>query len=442
MSGSRACFLAILGAMTALGLSACQVFFPTDGLSDAGADSPTDAPHAKDAKPAGDAGPFTTLTAQSNWSIYSTGVNPPSFQGGTYDGRYVYFSPTGYPVERYDTHGSFTAAGSWSAYDPTLVIDGGSNSFRGAAFDGHYVYMIPSSTSTNLVFRCDSTGTFDSQSSWQSFDISSAFPTTGGFAGSTFDGRYLYLVPTVNGVTARFDTQGAFSTPASWSIFDLQTVNAELVGLSGGIFDGRYVYYVPDINFMGSDGGTVAAGVMVRYDTMAPFATGTSWSAFDVTSINSEAGGFIGGAFDGRYIYLAPYSNVLGYVARFDTKTATSLSDPSAWSFFSANKVNSNADGFAGAAFDGRYVYFVPNTASMPDGLVARFDTTGTFDDKAKWSTFDQTQLNANAIEFWGAVFDGQFLYFVPNSTGVVTRFEARASASMPKLPGFFGSFY
>jgi hypothetical protein len=442
MSGSRACFLVISGAMTALGLGACQVFFPTEAPPDAGADSPADAPPARDAKPAGDAGPFTTLTAQSNWSIYSVGVNPPAFQGGTYDGRYVYFSPSGYPVERYDTRGGFTAPGSWTAYDPTLVIDGGSNSFRGAAFDGRYVYVIPTSTGANVVFRYDSTAAFDSQSSWQGFGISAAFPTTGAFAGATFDGRYLYLVPTVNGVTARFDTHGTFGSPTSWSIFDLQTVNAQLVGLSGGLFDGRYVYYVPDINFAGSDGATVAAGVMVRYDTMAPFATGTSWSAFDVTSLNSEAGGFIGGAFDGRYIYLAPYSNVLGYVARFDTKTATSLSDKAAWSFFSANMVNSNADGFAGAAFDGRYVYFVPNTASVADGLVARFDTTGTFDDAAAWSTFDQTQLNANAIQFWGAVFDGQFLYFVPDSTGVVTRFEARDSPSMPKLPGFSGSFY
>jgi hypothetical protein len=84
----------------------------------------------------------------------------------------------------------------------------------------------------------------------------------------------------------------------------------------------------------------------------------------------------------------------------------------------------------------------VPDKNSMPDGLLARFDTTGAFDDKGSWSTFDQTQLTSNALEFFGAVFDGQYMYFVPYFTGIVTRFDARTPSSLPGLPGFYGSFY
>jgi len=91
-------------------------------------------------------------------------------------------------------------------------------------------------------------------------------------------------------------------------------------------------------------------------------------------------------------------------------------------------------------------VYFVPNeNAAGYDGLVARYDTHGTFSSPAAWSTFDTTLVGTNAKSFIGAVFDGQYLYFAPNgfgSTGTVARFRATSTASMPKLPAFFGSFY
>jgi hypothetical protein len=41
-----------------------------------------------------------------------------------------------------------------------------------------------------------------------------------------------------------------------------------------------------------------------------------------------------------------------------------------------------------------------------------------------------------------GAVFDGQYLYLIPNENSFLARFQARTPASMPALPQFHGSFW
>jgi hypothetical protein len=87
-------------------------------------------------------------------------------------------------------------------------------------------------------------------------------------------------------------------------------------------------------------------------------------------------------------------------------------------------------------------VYLVPEANSSGlDGVVARYDTQASFTTVGSWSTFDTATLNANAITFAGAVFDGRYVYLVPSGAGIVARFDAKSPPSMPKLPAFSGSF-
>src|SRR5262249_41892644 len=150
--------------------------------------------------------------------------------------------------------------------------------------------------------------------------------------------------------------------------------------------------------------------------------------------------------FDGRFLYLVPgadgVSGLYSVVARYDTQAPFGAA--ASWSTFDTSTVNANARGFQGAAFDGRYLYLAPNNAAgifVYDGLVARYDTQAAFTDAASWSTFDAPTVDANAKGFTGAVFDGRYVYLVPNIYSVVARFDAKSPPSMPKLPGFFGSF-
>ena len=59
--------------------------------------------------------------------------------------------------------------------------------------------------------------------------------------------------------------------------------------------------------------------------------------------------------------------------------------------------VNGGARGFQGGTFDGRYVYLVPSYNGGYDGLVARYDTMGTFASGAAWSVFDVSSLKGIA---------------------------------------------
>jgi hypothetical protein len=182
----------------------------------------------------------------------------------------------------------------------------------------------------------------------------------------------------------------------------------------------------------------VLHGVVSRFDTQGTFEDPGAWSAFDLQSISAGAVGFIGGAFDGRYIYFAPGNETVSTVARYDTRAP--FGAPPSWAFFDTSTVNPGARGFQGAGFDGRYVYFAPdrNMEGIADGLVVRVDTTLPFASKASWSTFDTSTLPNNPVGFSGMAFDGRYMYLI---SGVVARFDAKAPALLPRLPDFYGAF-
>ena len=98
---------------------------------------------------------------------------------------------------------------------------------------------------------------------------------------------------------------------------------------------------------------------------------------------------------------------------------------------------------FAGAAFDGRFVYYVPNGAGF--ATVTRYDTWSTFSADCAWSTVDITQIDAGDAgllqNFIGAVFDGQYLYLIPDANSTMVRFKATSVPTTVQLPAYHGSF-
>jgi hypothetical protein len=402
---------------------------------------------------------YNDLGDRTKWATFDlTSVNGSArgFRGAAFDGRYVYFVPSddAPPIDgvvaRFDTQGNFAAGTSWSFFDATTV-NTKSQGFVGATFDGRYVYLVPFSNAygvtDGVVTRYDTQASFTSGSSWSTFDTATVNASATGFSGAAFDGRYVYFAPNYNGVIdgviARYDTQATFASSTSWSTFDITSVDANAKGFPGAVFDGRYLYLVPGD----------ARGLIARYDTQAPFATATSWATFDTTNVDANAKGFHAGAFDGRYLYFTPWYNgtaIHGVVARYDSQA--SFGAASSWSTFDTTTLNSGARGFLVAAFDGRYLYLEPYYNTTYDGVVPRYDTLAPFASAASWSTFDIATVNAKATGFYGAAFDGRYLYFVPNgngASGTTARFDARQPAALPRLCAnaaalycFSGSFY
>jgi hypothetical protein len=265
---------------------------------------------------------------------------------------------------------------------------------------------------------------------WSTFDIATVDPAAVGFVGGAFDGQNVYFAPYANsalspsGVVARYDTRGVFKVESSWSAFDTTSVNANARGFAGAAFDGRYIYFMPQT--LGLSFFTLPS-IVTRYDTLATFSEGPGWSIFDTATVDDAgASEYWGAAFDGRYLYCASSG---GPFVRFDTKGT--FETTASWSIFSplglndaGNDAGEVREYFEGAVFDGRYVYFIPNSfqpqssaPSFPSSVVWRYDTIiGDFSRGASWSSFDAKALGASG--FSGGAFDGRYVYFVPGSYG------------------------
>jgi len=158
--------------------------------------------------------------------------------------------------------------------------------------------------------------------------------------------------------------------------------------------------------------------------SVADFGNTNYWDFYNAENEDGANGmkGFIGAVFDGRYVYFVPYNNGarFGKVLRYDTTLA--FGNTASWDVYNAeNEDGANGmKGFYGAVFDGRYVYFVPYYNGARFGKVLRYDTTLAFGDTASWDVYNaENEDGANGMKgFIGAVFDGRYVYFVPFNNG------------------------
>jgi hypothetical protein len=305
-----------------------------------------------------------------------------------------------------------------TVFDMTTV-DSNSVGFMGSLFDGRYTYLVPGAGGP--IAQLDTSQVFNSADSYKMFYPTSMDASASGFAGGLFDGRYIYFIPLQNRKIFRYDTEQPFNTACSYfnatnsyAVFDLSTVNPAVPGYAGGAFDGRYLYFASN-----GDSGTIT-----RYDTILPFAAASSYTCFDTKGISAGAAGYFGAAYDGRYVYFVPGSSSAGTVSRYDT--SLSFNAIGSWTLFDLTQLQSGCRGYYGAVFDGRYIYFTPNANT--DGIfgtIVRYDTTQSFVATDSYTLFDTARISAGCKGFAGAVYDGRYVYFSPaGASGTVVRFD------------------
>ena len=367
-----------------------------------------------------------------SWSSFrpqSHGVGAhEGYRGVVSDDRYVYFVPYGVPggshgeVLRYDTHLSFQKDSAWRAYyygehcgddcDHAL-------GYMGGVFDGQYVYFVPYHIDGlgqhGEFLRYDTTGDFESTSSWSTYDACAGISASGGYHGAAIDWshEYIYFAPVTSGKVLRHDMSGAFNSPSSWEEFDLAGATGAWCDFRGAVFDGRYMYFLP------------GEGVVARFDTTADFQSASSWSTFDPAG--SEE--YFSGAFDGRYIYFAPYSGDR-MALRYDTSGA--FDAPASWLQYDFTGFGGIESDYRGTVWDGRYVYYVPWSYG---GGVLRYDTHGVFNEASSWILYEYALSDAcandpecsNPVRFEGAVYIDGYVYFGPayEGGGEVLRYTA-----------------
>jgi hypothetical protein len=202
-----------------------------------------------------------------------------------------------------------------------------------------------------------------------------------------------------------------------WETHDVSVAFDSSPYYVGGSFDGRYVYFVSN-----------TSALVVRFDTTAAFSSASAWTEFDVSTLpGGPIDNHLGSVFDGRFLYLISNSGS-GTFARYDT--TSSFTNTASWAMYTPDA--SNPTNYAGGAFDGRYVYFAPQDDGTGNpGPVLQLDTTGSFTAPASWKTFNvPASGGADAgtgtpPSFFGAVFTGKYVFFGPGLDGTsVARYD------------------
>jgi hypothetical protein len=361
------------------------------------------------------------------------------YAGAAFDGAFLYLSPHvnsgGFHgrVARYDTGKAFTDKTSWTAFDLT-TLDPAAKGYGGAAtFASDFVYFTPNGNGNDVVARYRVGASFTEATSWSTLHLSTHAPTSGAavLGGAVVNFSHVWMTSRVPGNPFVLHDNRLTNDPidAGWSKVNPQTVDAGGVVVPGNYFGGAFdlsskMYFAP------SGGHGIA---LMRDINAASGDPATGWFGFDLTTVAAGARGYSGAVFDGRYVTFVPSVNasgVHGFAARVDT--AKPFDVASSWEIFDMTTVRPELWGFIGGVYDGRFVYFVPAVTGQPRVWIARYDTTAGFKDAKAWSFFDVKTLPGMAAApdaFHGAAFDGKYIYLVPFGKSPMLRFEARAKA-------------
>ena len=256
------------------------------------------------------------LKDPASWAAFDVGEKH-SQQSAAFDGRYIYFCPgfAGDPTKedeycgrviRFDTQSDFKSRSSYTSVDITQFLGPEAACFDGGAFDGRYVYFVP--LYSGVAVRYDTSKPFGAAHAWEAYD---AKPHGYQLAvGAVFDGTYLYYCAYGHANIVRFDTRKPFTDPDNWETHGADNTDGlRTTGFDGGFFDGRFVYFQPFFLRTGPEKyDVIFHSHYLRHDPTREFADPASWQACDASATDGlHSVGYNGGAFDGRYFYAAPW---------------------------------------------------------------------------------------------------------------------------------------
>ena len=339
-----------------------------------------------------------------------------------FDGRYMYFhnrqNTNDYYFFRYDTTQPFTTGNIEVMNLQTVNVN--ARGYSGFVFDGRYIYGIPygGGTKHGLFLRYDTHASFTSAGSYSIFDMTTVNAGCRGYQKACFDGQYIYLSPLYNGtnyhgLTIRYDTTQSFSSSGSYDTFNLTSINSNYAGFIDNAIVGEYVYYFPYSNDSGRHGN------LIRYKIGESFTSSGSYEVFNLATIDSDYILFNGNCFDGRYLYLATYINATGgandKIIRYDT--TMDLNNVNAYKEFSTSVLSPDGVGYRNMFYDGRYIYVGAYYDDTIDDYIHDmpvYDTWKDFTDSDSWYIFDRTTVDSELYSNSSMNFDGQYLYIFP----------------------------
>lgn len=257
--------------------------------------------------------PFSQASAWAAFNASATGGRVcKGYRGGVFDGRYVYFVPyyngTAYHavILRYDTTQDFNSSASWASFDAGSIGGLVTKGYDGGHFDGRYIYFAPSRNAGGVhgvVLRYDTSLPFDSASSYDAYNLTAIDAQAKCFAGPAGDESYLYLPSADYSYhhILRYDLTKPFKSAASWDALDLDDLtvyNDDYIGCSIGE---KYIVFASTYS------------TVIGFSLDQPFSDPASWSVQDAHGIDGlESSGYAGAASDFNYFYFAPFRRPAG----------------------------------------------------------------------------------------------------------------------------------
>lgn len=219
--------------------------------------------------------------------------------------------------------------------------------------------------------------------------------------------------PSALGTLLVYHVDGSFTNSANYDAYDLtQLVDPAAGGFCGGVLDeaGNADYLVPLYNML--NGVEVPNGLAVQIDLTQDLSSAAAYKKFDITTLGLSTIGYCDGIAANGYVYFVPAAQkghvFNGNFLRYDP--SQSFTNSSAWSSFDLTQVNANAAGFQSGAFIYPYIYLVPYFQT----IMIRYDTRAPLNAASSYEAFDLSNVTAQPLGLTGAVAVGQELVLIP----------------------------
>ncbi len=327
-------------------------------------------------------GPMSSKIRQKNFTAFPAGVTNYNYFGGVFDGRYMWMVPNGAKpyVTKVDTNPA--TEGQMIKYDLSSIaeISFGTWAFSGGTFDGTNVWLTP--RNANMLVKINAaTGVLSG------YTIPS-ISTLGGnkFLSTIFDGTYIWLIPSDSRELIRADLNGNMTSYNKWPTAFWTANSAKSLFVSA--------YLVGSDIFMMPAGATQ----IIKFNTLA-----APTDLNSMTTIDYPGGGqYYGCAFDGQYIWMAPWTS--GNVLKIDKDT---------------NEVIQVASGIvggcSGAIYDGESVWFIPYSGRLF---------------KINAATNQMTQYPTFGYSYLGGIYRNSNIWLVSGDAGKVSKIESYHTVS------------
>ena len=362
-------------------------------------------------------GATVNMTSYSSWPSLVPGTMGQKFSGGVFDGQVVWLIPsfaTAVVTVNLAT-GSMKNFSTWPAgLVASTDLSIGNNAFEGGVFDGRYVWMSPSSS--KYIVRIDTAAATIGTMIGVVIPSGTASLGSKTFLGCGFDGsKVMWLVPryatTIVYVNTSSVVPQAVTFSGAWpaSPFSLATTSGALAG--AGYDGGKYLWLAPH-----------TANAVVRLDVSNFSNPMVSYNSFPagLTGISGTLGAFFGVIFDGiRYMYLIPFC--ANGVVQIDV-SAQSMGSMRLFNAWPSGITNIGNFAFAGGAFDGRFVWL----ASQNSNMIIRLDTKSNNGTMLNFTT----PITATPA-YLGGLFDGRCVALVPFSQSSVLRICRNSSSTL-----------